>query len=174
MHKGPRRWGCRSDVSLIPQFSGLWTDTADWQGMRRLHRHLLSALSVVKLWCFLSLNGHAPPPTTHVPSLHPYPTPHHTHTHTVSQSSLCEYMNTVNCSDRVNYCVCYQATQHQNALWLPVSGNMEIRKCGAVRPQRQVRQFSVCGHHCSFHLIFQCAQSTVIFCSCCRLHPIDQ
>lgn len=121
MHKSPAMWMPVWCLSLILQFSGLWTDTADWQGMRRLHWRLLNALKweyslalmlpIAKWTC-------TPPHThthMHTASVHPYPTP----THTVSQLNQCEYMNTLNCSDRVNYSVLYQATKHQNALWLP-------------------------------------------------------
>lgn len=95
-----------------------------------------------------------PPPHTHArtASVHPYPT---LPTHTVSQSSQCEYMNTVNCSDRVNYSVCDQATKHQNALWLPVSVNMEN--------SRQVWYFSRCSNHSSPHLNVPYVQLPIIF-----------
>lgn len=101
-------------LSLILQFSGLWTDTADWQGMRRLHRRLLNALK----WEYtLALMPPITKWTCNPPHAHSLSAPisHPPHAHTVSQSSQCEYMNTVNCSDRVNYSVCYQATKHQKS-----------------------------------------------------------
>lgn len=85
--------------------------------------------------------------------------------HVVSQSSQCEYMNTVNCSDRVNYSVCYQATKHQNALWLPTTVNMEIWWLGLVQLVGRWGRgyFSRCSNHRSSHLILFCVRFAIIF-----------
>ncbi len=108
------------------------------RGMRRLHRHLLNALKweyslalmlPIAKWTHTPLTHthmHTQPPCTRIP---------HPHTRTVSQSSLCEYMNTVNCSDRVNYSVRFQATKHQKCFMAScVCVNMEIRRLGLAQP----------------------------------------
>lgn len=78
-------------LSLILQLSGLWTDTADWQGMRRLHWQLRNTLKrEYSLALMAAIAEWTCPPN---PSL------------ISSQSSQCEYINTVNCSDRVHYSI---------------------------------------------------------------------
>lgn len=111
------------------------------------------------------------PHHTHTHPLHQYTTPHN-----VSQSPWYEYMNTVNCSDRLNYYACNEDTKGKKKIKMLYEFLWIWRSWVLVKPWGRCGVFPCAAfiHLVWIHWAIISLWSFTKIWACSRLHSIDQ